>query len=270
MKPAPKKQELVKPAPQALAVNEMPEYLRNLNPQEGFEEVRSGDIKIPRIALAQALTPQLEESEPNYIEGLKKGDFFNTISGERFGSLVKIVPLLKFGTRILFESKDAGGGILCRSDDMKTGIGTPGGDCATCKFAQFGSAKNGEGKGTACNEFYNFPVLIVGADDHIHPESLAVVSMKSSHIPAAQDLIAKARFRKAPMYTGVYSMQSKLKKFNANSAFIPVIDNAGWVAEADMQGAKDSYEFARAVRAQGRLKVDDPKADEFPEPGSAG
>ncbi len=41
----------------------------------------------------------------------------------------------------------------CYSQDAETGVGTPGGSCAACPFAQFGSAVNekGEaGKGQAC------------------------------------------------------------------------------------------------------------------------
>jgi hypothetical protein len=34
----------------------------------------------------------------------------------------------------------------CSSDDLKTGIGLPGGDCATCEFAEWDSGKNGVGQ----------------------------------------------------------------------------------------------------------------------------
>lgn len=39
----------------------------------------------------------------------------------------------------------------CQSFNMVTGIGNPGGDCSTCEFARFGSAKGGNGKGQACS-----------------------------------------------------------------------------------------------------------------------
>lgn len=34
----------------------------------------------------------------------------------------------------------------CHSEDGVTGVGDPGGDCATCEFAQWGSAEKGEGQ----------------------------------------------------------------------------------------------------------------------------
>ena len=39
----------------------------------------------------------------------------------------------------------------CQSFDLITGHGNPGGSCATCRFAEFGSAKNFTGKGQACS-----------------------------------------------------------------------------------------------------------------------
>jgi len=49
---------------------------------------------------------------------------------------------------------DGGGGIPpdCFSDDGENGQGDPGGLCDKCKFAQFGSAKGGTGRGQACKQ----------------------------------------------------------------------------------------------------------------------
>ena len=40
----------------------------------------------------------------------------------------------------------------CSSNDGKVGQGSPGGECAVCPYAQYGSAKNGTGKGQACKQ----------------------------------------------------------------------------------------------------------------------
>lgn len=253
-----------------------PDYLNDLTPQEGFEEVGQGDIKIPRLALAQALSPQLDETEPNHIPGLEKGDFFNTVTGQNFGPSVKFVPLLKFSNRIFFRDKKKGGGIICRSDDMKHGSiergtyedGIYGGDCSTCPMARFGTAKNGEGKGTACSEFKNFPVLIVQESGLVDPASLVIASMKSSALDAAKDLIGKARARRlannqpAPMYAGIYKMVNKPKKYTEGTTLVPIIDNAGWVASGDKQTVKATFDFMHELREQGRLKVEEPTEDE--------
>lgn len=53
----------------------------------------------------------------------------------------------------------------CGSSDMETGVGTPGGECAKCPFAQFGSARDGSGKerrGQACRENKMVAILLPG------------------------------------------------------------------------------------------------------------
>jgi len=250
------------------ALAEVPEYLRRPPGQgaAGFDEVEQGDLTLPRLALCQALTPQRDETEPKHIEGLEEGEYFNTLTGENYGNLVQIVPLLFFKNRIYFRSKDEGGGILCRSDDMKHGVGDPGGECAKCPLNRFGTAKNGKGKGKACTEFYNFPSLIVAEDGRVHPEGMVVASFKSSGVPAAKDWLAKMRLRQIDMFGGVYSLSSKKKKFPEGTAFVTNVDPAGNVSLETYQGAKQAHEAMASLRRLGRLQVDvadlEPNGDE--------
>lgn len=53
----------------------------------------------------------------------------------------------------------------CGSTDMETGVGDPGGECAKCPFAQFGSARDASGKerrGQACRENKMVAILMPG------------------------------------------------------------------------------------------------------------
>jgi hypothetical protein len=57
--------------------------------------------------------------------------------------------ILSFSTsRAYWTNPNAGDRVppICSSGDMVTGIGTPGGSCKTCPFAQFGSASTGRGQ----------------------------------------------------------------------------------------------------------------------------
>lgn len=56
----------------------------------------------------------------------------------------------------------------CRSYDMEMGVGDPGGSCAVCPFAQFGSAR-GERRGQACKQYR---LLIM-----VRPESMLPVRL---------------------------------------------------------------------------------------------
>jgi hypothetical protein len=278
-KSGPSKDELAKPAPVTALATTAPEYLDVFASEkpEGFEEVTPNDVKVPRLAVAQALTPQLEETNPNHIPSLKKGDFFNTVTGDVFGPSVKIIPLLKFGNRIRFGDMDKGGGILCRSDDMIHGVGDNpvDGVCAKCPYAQFGSAREGKGKGTACSEFMNFPDLVV-TNGKIDTSNTMIWSAKSSHIDAAKQLIGLAMRRKlasgqrAPMWSGVYTLTSKLKKFTEKlQAYVVSVDNAGWVPASDAPLVKSAYDFMHDLREQRRLTTDDETLRDEPDNGAA-
>lgn len=68
-------------APGALA---LPDYIK-AGDTRGSENITADELKIPRVLLAQALSPQLIEGDGSYIEGLKLGDAFNSVSREIYG-----------------------------------------------------------------------------------------------------------------------------------------------------------------------------------------
>jgi len=51
----------------------------------GSEHLTPEDVRIPRFSIAQALSPQITEGDPSFIEGLKNGDAFNDLTGEIYG-----------------------------------------------------------------------------------------------------------------------------------------------------------------------------------------
>lgn len=60
------------------------------------------------------------------------------------------------------EIGDTGGPPDCRSDDMETGIGTPGGACANCRLNEFGSKDRHDGKESkakACIELMDIVIV---------------------------------------------------------------------------------------------------------------
>lgn len=261
-----------------LTLQQAPDYLNQLaasgmiGGNEGFEEVRPSDVKVPYLKIAQKGTPQADEDSESYI-GVKKGQFFHAITGEKYGEELRFVPLLKFGTRRLFESMDKGGGILCRSDDMKHGDGEAegrdkDGNCLRCGLSKFGSARNGEGKGTACSEFYNFPALIY--TDGVLSFDPVIIALKSTAIDAAQKLIGLAMSRrmkiekdgkvietKPPMWAGAYKVTTRQEIDGKLSWYVPEIDNDGWVAAADLPSVKQAFDFMHELRQQGRLATDE-------------
>lgn len=239
------------------ALSEVPEYLRRADgePPMGLENLERSDMTLPRLGLCQALSPQCSESDPKYIDGLQKGEFFNTITRENYGRKVQLTPLLFYKTRILFGPIDEGGGLRCQSPDNLIGIGEPGGTCIKCPFSQFGSARNGEGKGTACNQFFNYAALIVN-DGTVTPEGLLVFSLKSSALKVAKDWNALIRIRNLDIFAGVYEITSVERKNDVGRWYEPVINPAGNVSKAAYDAAKIAYAAVADLQKAGRLRHD--------------
>jgi hypothetical protein len=239
------------------ALAEIPEYLRRApnEPPAGLENMDRQDMTLPRLGLCQALSPQCSESDPKYIDGLQKGEFFNTITRECYGRKVQLVPLLFYKTRILFGPMDEGGGLRCQSPDNLIGIGEPGGTCIKCAFSQFGSARNCEGKGTACNQFFNYAALVVN-NGEVSPEGLLVFSLKSSALKVAKDWNALIRIRNLDIFAGVYELTSVERKNEIGRWYEPVINPAGNVSKQIYDAAKLAYAAVANLQKEGRLRSD--------------
>ena len=62
-----------------------------LTVEEGEEEhLTQEELALPFLRVAQKGSPQVEDAKPEYIEGLKQGQYFNTVSGTNYGDTVKV------------------------------------------------------------------------------------------------------------------------------------------------------------------------------------
>lgn len=151
--------EVKKPA--ALAV---PDYLKDdVDARQGSEDVQQNDLLMPRLGLAQALSPQLKKTNEAYIPGLEVGDFFNTATSEIYGKEVTVVPVKYFKQFIEFTPIEQGGGIVAQYNDITD---------VPAEDLKFGP----NGEKPKCTEFKNRLCLLV-KDGRVDP---IVVSTKSS------------------------------------------------------------------------------------------
>lgn len=253
------KQELVKRGPQQLAVaDRAPDYLTLPpgEPRPGFEEMEQGDIIMPRLALAQSNSPQAQRSNEKYIDGLQEAMYYNTITRKIYGETIRVVPLMFFTSRILFPEK-MGDQLLCQALDGKNGVGEPGGPCQQCKLKEFGTSKKPGSKAPACTKLYNYAVLVADDAGIVHPEDLAVFTMKSSGANDAMGWNTLMRLRAGtPMYAGMYELFSMPATNGQNSWHTPKVQNAGWVSKEAAAAAYAAHKAISDLRAQGRLQHD--------------
>ena len=59
-------------------------------PKGEEEQFRQEELELPFLRVAQKGSPQVDEDKPEYIEGLKPGQYFNTVSSENYGDTLVV------------------------------------------------------------------------------------------------------------------------------------------------------------------------------------
>jgi hypothetical protein len=90
----------------------LPDYLKEYAGPSGTENIDSADINIPRLKLAQGLTPEVKDGI------VKDGDLFHSITKQVLipqGRAGIIIPVAYVKEYILWRDQQDGGGIFARA-----------------------------------------------------------------------------------------------------------------------------------------------------------
>lgn len=170
----------------------------------GTENIGSEDMQIPRLGLAQGLSPQVIHGKDRYIEGLAVGQMFNNLTNQIYGRgpLEFMVLRVDRPRGIEFFPLDQGGGIK----DFNVPLDDP--------RMQFGP----NGEIPIATKFYDFIIALLFPDRA--PEIIAF-SLKSSGLSTARQLNSLIQLRNAPCFAGKYKLTtgSKTNKKGTFSVF---------------------------------------------------
>jgi len=157
-------------------------------PAEGTEHLTSDDVHMPRLVLAQAMSPQLNKANPEYIDGLGVGDLFNSVSGLVYGPgpLTFSVLVSHPPRAIEFAPLSDGGGVL----DPHVPLTDP--------RLQWGP----NGEHPQATKFYDYVLFLYDSEEVI------ALSLARSGIKAAKSLNGLIMMRGSAIYTGVYTVTS--------------------------------------------------------------
>ena len=216
-----KKEEALAP------VDEFAGMITTQRPEEGASDgppshIGREDVSMPRLALTQKTSKELEPSESRYIEGLKYTDLFHTGDKRVWGNGPVLFSILRADPphHIEFRPMDEGGGIV----DMDV----PNNDPRT-RF----TVEDGKSLPPIATKFYDFIVLVLNGFDPTDPmTNVLALSLKSTGIKCAKALNNLITFRgKKELFRGVYKLTSGSDK-NAKGGFaVYKVANAGWLAE---------------------------------------
>lgn len=218
---------------QSLAV---PDYLKDAK-MEGLEHVTEADIAMPRLLIAQQGSPQINSVKPEFIEDLKSGDFFNSLTGQIYGRGPIVFSVLRGDPPrwMEFIPREQGGGIKDRD--------VPHGDPRT--------EWQPDGKPPIATKFYDFIIML-----HQFGGQLVALSFKSTGLKVARGLNGLMQARMKPIYTGTYAIDAPSTTNAKGSWFIPRVRNVGWIPQEMISMMKEMHDnFKNRV-----IDIDRPEA----------
>lgn len=203
--------KLVKRAPMEISES-VPDFMQGTAVDESH--LNPDDIRLPRLAIAQAMSPQMTPGKSDYLEDLKLYDLFNDLTQEIYGKgPLHFVPIVRDVKRIEFDPEDPKK-ILDRDvpyDDDRNNW-------------------HGDEKPRA-TKFVDFVALLLRGDEMPEPIVVSIRQTNKFARIAAVRLTGwiemKKSMRKIPTYGGIYTVSVKPETFEKGTAGVFSFGQAG-------------------------------------------
>lgn len=218
---------------------------------DGFESITQDDLSFPFLKIAQPTSSQVMEDDDSYIEGLKPGHFFNTVTNARYGKELDVV-IIGYYQAILMWGDELGDykGQISPLDfkALKPTLSYEENDDGKMEWT--------DGDGTKYVDTRTYFVILPD-----YPEDgLMMFSLSSTGITHSKKWITKTRMvqlpakagvmpKTAPIFTSVWRIGTKLNKkdsfrwFQIGEKKVSCIERIGWVPGELVPVIKSSVAF---------------------------
>lgn len=190
----------------------------------GLDHIGKDDMALPRLALAQGLSPQVQKKDPKFIKGLSMGEAFNTLTEQNYGEGPWDVAIVRADPPrfVEFIPRDAGGGVKDPDVDPK--------DPRAQWTVDKETGKRVKPKATM---FYDYVVVFLDTE-----EALAL-SFKSTGLRTARTLNSLMRLRqqreKIPFFWGKYQLRVEVTTNTQGTFAVLLIKNNGQVEDDELK-----------------------------------
>lgn len=184
---------------------------------DAFGDLLADEMVLPVMKLVQGVSRDADPKEA--------GRFYNTLTGEYKNELVVAILALSRSRSLFGKSFDDPP--LCASDDAvrprqivevsppgMTGVVSTGPTCGECPMSQWGTARDGEGKGQACR--FTFNLLCMDLDDG-QPYILRV---SGTSLDGARKYLSAGKLARTPAYATSTRIGSRAEKFEQGAAYV--------------------------------------------------
>lgn len=180
------------------------------NDTRGKEDFGAEDMIVPRLALAQSMTPQTKRQNKAHIEGLDEGMVFNTLTGEIFETPFRMIVLQGKKKAYVFDDQ---GKILERNIDF---------DSPRCKppvDAQGNRLLDAKGKKVPSEASPCYEFLVYLPDAQNDASKVALLRTKRTQNGPAKQLISYLRVTPGASWNAVYPVTTVPDSFESFSFY---------------------------------------------------
>jgi hypothetical protein len=198
----------------------------------GTEGIGPEDVRLPRLAIAQGLSPQITPGDARFIQGLALFDMFNDLTEEIYGKgPITFVPVRRDVRRIEFIPRSEGGGIV----DMDVPAGDP-----RLKW----TVEDGIKRPPRATTFIEFVVLMLRPGKAPEPIVLSIKGTNKENRRASDKLTTVVKMR-PPIYASLLKIDTTVPAKNDKGTFgVPRIKDAGFIPKDSPAGAA-LFEYAK-------------------------
>ena len=207
----------------------------------GKDSFEVEDLILPRILIAQKLSPQVDSDSESYIDGLKLGNIFNSVTGKIFRVKKKLDGQVKYLNKLNF--------IVIRAMKPRYAIFDKDGKQLVYdvgpkdKRAQWGPGN----KKPIAQKTFDYLIYV------LQTKELAILTMKVTNVNTARKLNTSLTAAKGPIYSTYYDLTVE-KKVNGNRNWYV------WIVNARGYIPKDTFaictELYNQMSGMDRIKTD--------------
>lgn len=215
--------EKVKKMEELERANQLPDFMKDVEVDES--QLNPDDLRLPRLAIAQAMSPQMTPGKSEFMEDLKLYDLFNDLTQVIYDTPVKFIPIQRDVARIEFD--ETGTIVL----DRNVPYDDPRNDWTK-------HPETGVGIAPRASKFVNFISLLLHEDSLPEPIVISIRQSNKFARKAAERLTSfiemKKQMRRIPTYGGIYEVSVKPETFPKGTAGVFVFTQAGLVQDKSL------------------------------------
>lgn len=188
-------------------------YAHEKDEVDAFGQSNPDELILPVVKLVQGVSRKADTR--------RAGEYWDEVTDE-YKTEMRVAILAMSRSRSLFEDGAFDQPPICASDDSvrprqvvatKDGEAT-GPTCAECAFSQWGTARQGQGRGQACRMSYN--LLLFDLEDG----GIFIARISGTSIAGWRRYMTAGRLGKTPAYALETVLSSEQKEYTAGKAYV--------------------------------------------------